>query len=148
MPFVSVTRLRIRTFRFLPFFGIHTTRTIAQVKAAPGFVCGSLLPDRRFTFWTLTVWDSQQSMRNYMTSGAHKTAMPKLMHWCDEASVTHWDQPESDLPTWTEADRRMRNEGRASKVAHPSPSHAGLNYETPSVSRAAPAFYPKTSSSK
>jgi hypothetical protein len=140
MAFVSITRLRIRSARFLPFFAVHTLRTIRQVKASPGFQCGSLLPDRKFTFWTMTVWDSQQSMRNYITSGAHKTAMPKLLNWCDEASIAHWEQPENTPPTWSEADRRMRTEGRVSKVNHPSPNHANLNYDAPQIDRAAPVF--------
>jgi heme-degrading monooxygenase HmoA len=140
MAFVSITRLRIRSVRFLPFFAIHALRSLSQAKASRGFLCGSLLPDRKFTFWTMTVWESQQDMRNYILSGPHKKAMPKLLHWCDEASIAHWEQQESTAPTWAEADRRMRTEGRISKVNHPSPSHAGLNYETPDLTRAAPVF--------
>ena len=140
MVFVSITRLRIRSVRFLPLFALHALRSLSQVKASPGFLCGSLLPDSRFTFWTMTVWDSEQDMRNYILAGAHKTAMPRLMHWCDEASITHWQQAETTAPSWAEADRRMRTEGRVSKVNHPSPSHAGLNYESPRLERAAPVF--------
>ena len=69
----------------------------------------------------MTQWDSRESMRRYITTGAHMAAIPKLLHWCDEASLVHWDQPETALPTWAEADTRMRSEGRASKVRHPSP---------------------------
>src|SRR4051812_9245401 len=128
MPFVSVTRLRVRAIRFLPAFFLHTTRTGKQVAAAPGFIDGSLLPDRRWTFWTLTLWDSKESMRSYMTSGAHRAAMPKLMHWCDEASIAHWDQSDVALPSWTNAERRMRGEGRPSKVLHPSVDHLAMTF--------------------
>ncbi len=34
-------------------------------------------------------------MRQFMISGAHKTAMTFLLEWCDEASVAHWDRPEN-----------------------------------------------------
>jgi len=138
MIFISLTRLRIRSFRFLPQFSLHALRALRQVKNAPGFQSGALLVDRKWTFWTMTAWDSQESMRAYMTSGSHKTAMPHLLHWCDEASVAHWTQPEPTLPTWPEADRRMREGGRASKVLHPSPDHASLNYRTPRTTGAAP----------
>jgi hypothetical protein len=138
MPFVSITRLRIRSVRFLPGFGMHTLRSISQVKKSPGFLGGALLPDRSWTFWTMTAWDSQESMRQYMINGSHRAAMPHLLHWCDEASVVHWDQPEADLPTWEEADRRMRQGGRASKVNFPSSSHATLNYRTPRLSGGGP----------
>ncbi len=129
--FVSLTRLRLRSIRFLPLFGIDMLRTNSQVKKAGGFLHGRLLADRDWTFWTLTAWDSQASMRAYMLSGPHKAAMPKLMEWCDEASVAHWEQVEAELPTWEEADRRMRTTGRLSKVLHPAPTQAGLNYRAP-----------------
>ncbi len=138
MPFVSLTRLRIRSIRFLPFFAVHTLRSLRQVKKAAGYQQGALLADRRWTFWTLTAWDSEASMRQYMVTGAHKTAMPRLMHWCDEASVAHWTQAEAALPSWTEADRRMRETGRVSKVLHPSPEHAGLRYRAPRTTRGGP----------
>lgn len=79
----------------------------------------------------MTIWDAQESMRSFMTSGAHKQVMPHLLNWCDEASVVHWTQPEATLPSWTAADARMREIGRPSKVLHPSPQHASLSYREP-----------------
>jgi Domain of unknown function (DUF3291) len=131
MPFVSVTRLRIRSIRFLPFFALHTRRSLEQVKRATGFKGGSLLVDCNWTFWTMTLWDSMESMRQFMLAGSHKKAMPRLLHWCDEASVAHWDQPQDALPSWEEADKRMRQNGRASKVNFPSSCHATLSYRAP-----------------
>lgn len=138
MPFVSVTRLRLRSVRFLPSFFFHAVPSYRQARAAPGFRDGSLLADRSWTFWTLTLWDGQASMRAYMTSGDHRTAMPRLAGWCDEASVVHWDQEHGDLPSWTEADRRMRAEGRPSKIRNPSPQHADLSFRTPRLGLARP----------
>jgi hypothetical protein len=122
----------------MPGFALHALRSNAQVKRAAGFLNGGLLPDRSWTFWTMTAWDSEASMRSFITAGAHKQAMSKLMHWCDEASVVHWDQPNVDLPAWTEADRRMRADGRASKVLHPSPTHATLTFREPRTTSGGP----------
>jgi hypothetical protein len=94
-----------------------------------------LLPDREWTYWTMTAWDSEASMPAYMISGAHQQAMPHLLHWCDEASVAHWSQAEEAVPSWAEADHRMRESGRVSKVLHPSPHHAGLKYREPRTTR-------------
>ena len=138
MPFVSVTRLRLRSARFLPGFALHAARSLGQIKRAPGFSGGSLLADRRWTFWTMTAWDDRDAMLGYMTSGNHRTAMPHLLGWCDEASVVHWDQTGPALPSWPEADRRMRLEGRASKVRFPGPNHAGLAYDLPRTSLQGP----------
>jgi hypothetical protein len=138
MIFVSLTRLRLRSIRFVPLFLIHAFRSVRQVKKAPGFQHGALLNDRSWTFWTMTAWDSQENMRRFMTTGSHKSAMLHLLHWCDEASVAHWEQQETALPSWTEADKRMREGGRASKVRNPSPRHATLNYRAPRTTRGGP----------
>jgi uncharacterized protein DUF3291 len=137
MPFVSITRLRIRSFRFMPAFALHAFNSLRQVRRASGFQDGALLPDRSLTFWTMTAWNSEESMRRYMTAGSHKQAMPKLMKWCDEASVVHWEHGEAELPSWTEADKRMRADGRSSKVRKPSPQHATLSYRPPRLSAGA-----------
>jgi hypothetical protein len=136
MPFVSVTRLRLRAIRFLPGFAFHTLRSMRQVRRAEGFLAGSVLRDRHRTFWTLTVWDGAAPMRAYRDSDAHRTAMPRLQHWCDEASVVHWDQPGPDVPSWAEAERRMRASGRPSRVRHPSTRHAALAYAPPRLGTA------------
>lgn len=133
MVWVSLTRLRVRSVRFVPGFAWYAVQSNAQVSRAGGFLGKDLLADREWTFWTMTAWESRAAMLAYMTSGAHKRAMPKLMEWCDEASVAHWEQEDARLVGWEEADRRMRATGRASKVRYPSAAHARLGYREPKV---------------
>lgn len=128
---VSITRLRLRSWRYLLPFLSTTRGSIAQVRRAEGFRSGSLLADLPWTFWTGTVWDSEDSMRRYMGSGDHRAAMPLLLEWCDEASVVHWEQADADLPSWADADRRMRRNGRPSRLRHPSRAHGDLAYAPP-----------------
>ncbi|KQN76569.1 hypothetical protein ASE91_00950 [Sphingomonas sp. Leaf62] len=129
--FISVTRLRIRAARFLPAFLIDTWLSMRQVKRAAGYRGGALLADRDRAYWTMTAWDDAAAMRAYMTSGAHRRAMPKLMRWCDQASIAHWTQDDDALPDWHEADRRMRDEGRVSKVHHPAEGHDPMTFDIP-----------------
>jgi hypothetical protein len=142
--FISITRLRVRSFRFMPGFAWQTLSTVRQVKQAEGFLGGSLLPDRQWAFWTMTLWRDADSMRAYMKTGPHRKAMPKLLDWCDEASVVHWEQDDAEAPTWTAADQRMRSEGRPSKVRWPSDGHTTLAYREPRVSRATPIAVGRT----
>lgn len=128
MPFVSVTRLRIRSARFLPFFFVNFLRARRQVARSPGFMQGSLLVDRHLTFWTMTAWADEPSMRDYMMSGAHRAVMPRLVDWCDEASVAHWEELKDALPSWRDAETRMRESGRSSRVRHPSSDHSSKNF--------------------
>jgi quinol monooxygenase YgiN len=123
MPLVSVTRLRIRSAWFLPAFFLYAMRSLQQARAAPGVLKAEVFNDAALTFWTCSVWEDQQAMRAYMISGVHSQAMKRLAHWCDEASVVHWEQDSAAMPTWETAWQRMQRDGRPSRVDHPSAAH-------------------------
>lgn len=142
MPFVSVTRLRVRSVLYLPQFIVYALRSSGQAQRAPGFLGGRLMREARNAFWTVTVWRDAKAMDAYRTAGAHRAAMPKLLHWCDEASVVHWTQESNDVPAWSEAHERMLKEGRLSKVNHPSPDHLAHRIPVPRPSRFADEIRP------
>ncbi len=122
--FISVTRLRVRSIRFLIPFVWYNERTVRQIQRAPGFLEGTLFVDARRTFWTMTAWEDKTAAMAYRNTGAHKAAMPKLLHWCDEASVAHWEaEAGAPLALPPEAHARMVADGRRSKVRKPSPDH-------------------------
>jgi hypothetical protein len=62
-------------------------------------------------------------MKSFMLSGPHRQVMHRLLEWCDEAAVVHWVQESDREPDWQEAHGRLLQEGRRSKVNHPSPDH-------------------------
>ncbi|PZO13358.1 MAG: hypothetical protein DCF26_17095 [Burkholderiales bacterium] len=136
MYFVSITRLRIRAWRFLPLFMVQAIRTNMQAKRAAGNLSVSVLPDAKRTYWTRTVWTDEAAMRKYMVAGAHGKAMRSLMVWCDEASVVHWEQDGIEPPSWEEAYDRMIRSGRPSKVKHPSESHLKFEIARPTQIKA------------
>ena len=130
---VSVTRFRLRSLRFLPFFMLHANRTIAQIRRADGFLAGAVRRDADLAFWTLTVWRDERAMRAYGASGAHRKAAPRLAAWGDEASVGHWKQQGDSLPEWPEAVRRLREVGRNLRLEHPAPDHADGSFAEPKM---------------
>ena len=79
----------------------------------------------------MTLWNEESDMKAYRIADAHKKAMPRLLNWCDEASVVHWQQPEDEFPEWQYSYERMKKEGRVSKVRHPSPHHQNMNVPPP-----------------
>jgi hypothetical protein len=131
MKFISVTRLRLRSIRYLPFFIWLSVFSLLQAKRASGNLKTRLVQDARLTFWTLTVWESEVAMRAFMMGGTHRQAMPKLVNWCDEASVVHWYQETAELPNLQEAHRRILAEGRTSRVAHPSTAQMSKQFAAP-----------------
>jgi hypothetical protein len=117
---VSVTRLRLRSIRYLPAFLWMSVLSSLQAKRSPGNLKVKLAKDANLTFWTLTAWENETMMRSYIKAGSHRQAMSKLVEWCDEASLVHWYQETSKLPTLKEAHRRMEIEGKIAKVNYPS----------------------------
>jgi hypothetical protein len=120
MPFVAVTRLRIRSFRFLLPFAWRTWRSFRQAKRAASGRGVKLRIARGGAFWTITAWQDESAMNAYRITRPHRDAMPKLLKWCDEAALVHWHQESAQLPDWETAERRMAESGRPSKVNHPS----------------------------
>jgi hypothetical protein len=123
MALIAVTRLRLRGGRFVIPFTWHTLRSYFQCRAAEGNLA-TVARRAEGAYWTLTVWRDKAAMRAFMSSGAHREAMPRLQHWCDEASLYQWEQESPVLPDWADAKHRLRTEGRLSAVKHPSPAHA------------------------
>ncbi len=129
MPIVSVTRLRVRSLRYMLPFIVFSLRSAWQAKRAKGNLRTALLNDANQAFWTCTVWTTEEAMKSFMLSGAHRKAMPRLLDWCDEAALVHWSQASDQKPDWQEAHQRLQEEGRRSKVRHPSPAQD--KYEIP-----------------
>jgi heme-degrading monooxygenase HmoA len=127
----SVTRLRVRSVRYLPPFMWQTFLSQRQALRAPGFLGGSLLVDARRTFWTLTVWESERVMKAFRGTAPHAKVMPHLVEWCDEASYAHWIPTGAAIPSWPEAYEHLVAEGRLSRVAHSSPTHDARQFAKP-----------------
>ncbi|HWU73754.1 MAG TPA: antibiotic biosynthesis monooxygenase [Sphingomonas sp.] len=107
---VSVTRFRLKSIRFLPLFLLHANRAIDQVRSAEGFLGSALRRDPGRVFWTLSVWTSEGALHAYVTSGAHRGAMPRLNDWGIEVASARWQQEGATLPTWSVASARLGTE--------------------------------------
>ena len=146
MIFVSATRLHLLTKLRFPSFAWHTLRSALQAKRSAGFLGGFLGGDAQGGAWTVTTWGSEADMRAFRNSGAHKTAMPKLLKLCDEASFMHWVAESPGVPTVEEAYERLKNGGYLSKVNQPSAAHAAGRAVSEGVPRAALNLKPRSNS--
>ena len=133
MTFISITRLRVRSWRYLPSFFVHAIRSARQARATVGNLGVSVLREAGNIFWTRTAWDSEASMKSFMLAGVHRKVMRNLMEWCDEAAVAHWTQESPQPPSWQEAHEQIVRIGRPSKVNHPSEAHRLSQVTTPQV---------------
>ena len=131
MPFVSITRLRVRRWRYQPQVLFQSFRAARQAKFAAGSLSVSVLRDADRAFWTCTVWRDETAMRSFMRSGVHRRIMARLPEWCDEAAVVHWVQDAEEPPSWAEAHRRLQKEGRRSRVSHPTKAQRRFEIREP-----------------
>jgi quinol monooxygenase YgiN len=76
------------SWRYLPAF----TVAALQARRANGNLAVSLLREADNTFWTRSLWTDEAAMKSFMVSDAHRSIVPKLLEWCDEASVARWTQ--------------------------------------------------------
>ena len=142
MAFISITRLRPRSFRYFPGIALDTWRSRRQLRGTRGFIGGYLASGPGLALWTVTVWEDEASMRAYRNTAPHLKAMPKLIGACDEAAVVHWTSEAPAIPSPAEAAERMR-QGRTSKLRHPSPEHAaGQTWPDGKVPRKGPRLAP------
>ncbi len=135
MRIISVTRLRIRSIRFLPRLYWATRKIRRSLEKAPGFQVGKLLADRNRAFWTMSVWKDIDSMRAFRDSRVHAAVMPNVTRWCDEASVVHWETEAAELPNWDEAHRRMSEAGKPFPLKFQSADHDACRYKKPYVNK-------------
>jgi len=120
MPFVSVTRLRVKSIFFLIPFMRANEASVKELKASVGLLKGKELIDKKLTFWTITIWENEESMKGFRGSLSHRNAMQHLPKWCDEASYHHWVQEENEVPAWDTISEKLYSQGKLSKVRHPS----------------------------
>src|SRR5437667_11726186 len=100
MAFASVTRLRVRSWRFLPMFLIQSFRAAQQAKSAEGSLAVALLRQPQNTYWTRTVRKSESAMTAFMLTGAHRGVMRKLLNCGDEEALVRLTIVSHRLPDW------------------------------------------------
>jgi heme-degrading monooxygenase HmoA len=120
MPFISVTRLRVKSLFFLFSFMRANEASVKELKSSTGLLMGKELIDKKLTFWTITLWEDEESMKRFRGSLSHRNAMQNLPKWCSEASYHHWVQEENECPNWTTILDKLYSEGKLSKVRNPS----------------------------
>ncbi len=122
--FVSITRLTLRRFWLIGGFLRVSNGCILQARAAEECMAGATMYEWPLTFWTMTVWTSDRAMRQYMSSGAHGEAMPKLRGWCSFAATAHFNQSTVEIPEPKDAHRVLAAKAHFAPIAEPNPEHA------------------------
>ena len=62
-------------------------------------------------FWTLSVWESEDALKEFVRKIPHSQTMKDLKPYMDEPKVVSWKITGStELPTWEEAFKRLEED--------------------------------------
>jgi hypothetical protein len=91
------TYLPLKSLWQLPAFIRLSGRVGEQLKATPGVVCYGINSDiLRRRFWTCSVWNagSQESVQDFVYSGAHAETLTKVAAWAGgREAFARWTSP-------------------------------------------------------
>ena len=105
--------LPLRTWWALPYFLYCARRIRGQLHNTPGLIGYSLqshIAAKRF--WTLSVWDNEVALTNFVHKNPHNEAMMTLHRFMGGTQFVRWTVKGSAVPpTW--ADAMARSEAEA-----------------------------------
>ena len=107
MPFIVVTRLRLRDPSFFDAFFASAVAVVEQATSSEGNLCPDVLAEANNTYWTRTAWEGRDPMDAFVGSEPHLSTMGRLDEWCDEAGFVDWEQAGAELPDWQDSYGRL-----------------------------------------
>lgn len=123
MPIIVVTRLRLKDPAVLSDFFNAAAACLEQAQKSAGNLGADALAEAHDTWWTVTAWQDRAVMGAFVQTDPHRSTMGRLDDWCDEATVTDWEQDSAELPDWQTSYRHLVDEGTAAALTSASPEH-------------------------
>ncbi len=104
------TFLPLKSWRSMVQFQLMTSKVLKQAKQSLGIVSYAVKADfPKKHFWTLSIWNDRYSMRQFVMTEPHVTAMKKFEVWAaDGSAFADWTSSSSSID-WEEAMRRLQN---------------------------------------
>jgi uncharacterized protein DUF3291 len=108
--FHAATFLPIKSWRHMIPFQLMTSKVLRQAKHSHGILDYAVKADfPKKHFWTLSIWKDRESMRQFVMTEPHLTAMEKFDEWAGDGSAfADWTSSSTSID-WEEAMRRLQN---------------------------------------
>lgn len=96
------SRLPLRRYSSMPGFLRDTLAIRRQLAVAPGLIGYALDAElTKRTFWTFSVWRSQEDLDSFAASDPHKRIITRLRPLMDQTRFEFFPLPGNELPmTW------------------------------------------------
>jgi len=105
-----VSRLPLKSYRFIPGFlrdTLRIRRQLAQTQGLVGYTLNAGLA--RKTFWTFSVWEDQASLDRFAASDPHRRIIGRLRPRMGQTRFEFFPVSGSDLPlTWEQMTAPLR----------------------------------------
>jgi len=104
-----ISYLPLRHFSAIPNFFRFSLQTRGQLKVTPG-VIGYSFEAKPFSrkFWTLSVWEDQQSLNNFVRQIPHSQIMQALAPHMGKSQFSQWGVTHAEIPLdWSSAKARL-----------------------------------------
>jgi quinol monooxygenase YgiN len=100
-----LSELPLLRFRDLGAFILYSGRIQGQLKRTPGVLGYSLLAHiQRKQFWTLSVWESESALQDFVVSPPHEQVMRSLRGKMGPTRFVRWTLCGSEVPPrWAHA---------------------------------------------
>lgn len=104
------TFLPLKSWKYMIPFQLMLSKVLKQIKqneeVANYAVKANFLKKH---FWILSIWKDHDSLRWFVMSEPHATAVKKFTEWAGEGSAfVEWSS-QSDMIDWTEALKKLQN---------------------------------------
>ena len=109
-----LTSLPLRRYRSIPRFMLYSFRVMRQLKRTPGLLGYSLLAElSRKQFWTLSVWEDDHALSEFVPRMPHGEVMLKLDGKMGHTGFWRWKVKGSELPLdWQKSLQRSQEPQR------------------------------------
>jgi len=101
--------LPLKHYRKIPKFArltIETMRQLAKSRGLIGYSLGAEVMLKRF--WTISVWEDRQSLRDFVEQIPHSRIMQELAPHMDKTGFAEWTLRAAEIPIpWAVARRHL-----------------------------------------
>ncbi len=106
-----ITSIKLKSVGQFFAFANHARLVLKQMKnhSVKGFKKGGFWKEH----FTMSLWESEEDLKAFYTSGAHLNAVKKTNKMADEVYTLIMDG--SEFPNWNEAKRLLKEKGRLKK---------------------------------
>ena len=109
--FVCVaTFLPLKCWTDLIPFMMLSRKVLKQIKNSKGIANYAVKADLpKKNFWTLSIWNDTESLKQFVPQEPHATAIKKFTEWAGEGSAfVEWTKPSKEI-NWSEAMIKLEN---------------------------------------